>query len=124
MTLRRRIADHLDGLDRWQLTSFGSPVLDPAEGALPVMVRFLGRRRYGDRLREVCEVEAVVAPTTDSAAIDGAGAETACDQLLADLGGVADCFPELVGAIVDYERAYVRDSRHTYVSVAVQVLGP
>ncbi|MXZ01361.1 hypothetical protein F4Y93_12225 [Candidatus Poribacteria bacterium] len=124
MTLRARIVDHLGGLERWRLTSFGSPVLHDEEGTLPVLVRFLGRRRYGDRLREVCEVEAVIAPTADSEAIDGAGTETACDQLIDDLNDVADCFPELIGAIIDYERAYVKNSRHTFIVVAVQVLGP
>lgn len=124
MALRSRIADHLDSLERWRLTTFGSPEVDDEDGVTPAMVRFIGSRRFGDRLREVCEVVIVLAPTTDASAIDGIGAEAAEDQLLDDLDQVPDCYPRLIGTHVDYERSLAADSRHTYIVLAVQVLGP
>ena len=124
MTLRTRIVDHLAGLDHWRVTSYGSPELGIEAGVLPVMVRFLGSRRYGDKLREVAEIAVALAPTTDASAFDGSTAEAAETQLLDDLDDVADCYPRLLGTIVDYERPLVAGSRHTYIVLAAQALGP
>lgn len=124
MALRQRVADHLDGLAGYELTTFGSPRLEVPDGVLPVLVRFLGSRRFGDRLREVVEVVAVIAPSTDAEAIDGKGAETAQDDLLDVLDDVEDCFPRLIGVAMDYERALAAGARRTYIVLAVQVLGP